>query len=197
LSRPWGKGDQIGRGGSLTAPGREVEVIDASVPLLSHDYTHRFLQDVMGIRGLIVIGVGKAGERGFQMLYRFSDTCDRLEERGINVIFVYQKESARHVQDATSLFGARYRQKPCLFLDHEGRFFRGPPHPKSLRAMYLDREMRRLDTVEIPLRDEAWDPLLRAFLAQAVAGSMQDLTHPATGRATNHVRPCPGKEREI
>lgn len=146
-------------------------MIDASVPLLSHDYTHRFLRDVTGACGLIVVGVGKAGERGFQMLYRFSDICDRLEECGINVIFVYQKESARHVHDATSLSGARYRQKPCLFLDDDGGFFRGPPHPKSLRVMYLDRTMKRLDTLEIALRDETWDSLLRAFLAQVVASS--------------------------
>ncbi|MFP3183317.1 MAG: hypothetical protein RXR20_13465 [Paraburkholderia sp.] len=147
-------------------------MIDASVALLSHDYTHRFLRDVMGIRGLIVIGMGKAGERGFQMLYRFSDICDRLEECGINVIFVYQKESARHVQDATSLFGARYRQRPCLFLDDDGQFFRGVPHPKSLRVVYLDPEMRRLARVDVPLRDETWDLLLRAFLAQFVTGSV-------------------------
>jgi hypothetical protein len=156
----------------MPAHGREVDVIDPSVPLLSHDYAHLFLRDVMGRRGLIVIGVGKAGERGFQMLYRFSDICGRLEECGVNVIFVYQKESARHVQDATSLFGARYRQRPCLFLDDDGQFFVGPPHPKSLRAVYLDREMRRLDTAEIALRDETWDPRLRAFFAQVVAGSM-------------------------
>lgn len=147
-------------------------MIDTSVPLLSHDHAHLFLRDVMGRRGLIVIGVGKAGERGFQMLFRFSDICDRLEECGINVIFVYRKESARHVQDATSLFGARYRQRPCLFLDDDGQFFRGPPHPKTLRAVYLDPEMRRLDTADIALREEAWDPLLRAFFSQVVARSM-------------------------
>jgi hypothetical protein len=147
-------------------------VIDTSVPLLSHDYTHLFLQDVMGRRGLIVIGVGKAGERGFQMLYRFSDICDRLEECGVNVIFVYQKASARHVQDATSQFGARYRRRPCLFLDDDGQFFVGAPHPKSLRAVYLNQNMRRLDTAEIALRDETWDPLLRAFFAQVAASSM-------------------------
>jgi hypothetical protein len=150
----------------------EIDVIDTSVPLLSYDYTHLFLRDVMGRHGLIVIGVGKAGERGFQMLYRFSDLCERLEKCGVNVIFVYRKESARHVQDATSLFGARYRQRPCLFLDDDGQFFRGPPHPKSLRAVYLDPEMRRLDAADIALREEMWDPLLRAFLAQVVARSM-------------------------
>ena len=147
-------------------------MIDTSVPLLSHDYTHLFLRDVIGRRGLIVVGVGKAGERGFQMLYRFSDICDRLEACGINVIFVYQKESVRHVQDAPSLFGARCRQRPCLFLDDDGQFFRGPPHPKSLRAVYLDPQMRRLDTADIGLREETWDPLLRAFFAQVVARSM-------------------------
>lgn len=147
-------------------------MIDTSVPLLSHDYTHLYLRDVMGRRGLIVIGVGKAGERGFQMLYRFSDICDRLEECGVNVIFVYQKESARHVLDATSLLGARYRQKPFLLLDDDGQFFVGPPHPRSLRAIYLDREMKRLDTTEIALGSERWDPLLRAFFAQVTAGSM-------------------------
>ncbi|CAE6725572.1 hypothetical protein [Paraburkholderia haematera] len=147
-------------------------MIDASVPLLSHDYTHLYLRDVMGRRGLIVIGVGKAGERGFQMLYRFSDICDRLEECGVNVIFVYQKESARHVLDATSLLGGRYRQKPFLLLDDDGQFFVGPPHPRSLRAVYLDREMKRLDVAEITLGGERWDPLLRAFFAQVIAGSM-------------------------
>ncbi|WP_429454779.1 hypothetical protein [Paraburkholderia sp. WC7.3g] len=147
-------------------------MIDASVPLLSHDYTHRYLRDVMGRRGLIVIGVGKAGERGFQMLYRFSDICDRLEACGVNVIFVYQKQSARHVQDANSLSGARYRQRPCLFLDDDGQFFVGSPHPKSLLVVYLDQDMRRLDTAEIAVRDETWDPLLRAFFAQVIASVM-------------------------
>ncbi|HEX7909583.1 MAG TPA: hypothetical protein VF534_16070 [Paraburkholderia sp.] len=147
-------------------------MIDTNVPLLSHDYTHLHLQDVMGRRGLIVIGVGKAGERGFQMLYRFSDICDRLEKCGVNVVFVYQKESARHVQDATSLLGARFRQKPFLLLDDDGQFFVGPPHPRSLRAVYLDPEMKRVDSAEIALEGERWDSLLRTFFAQVIAGSM-------------------------
>ena len=57
-------------------------MIDTSISLLSHDYTHRFLRDLMGRHGLIVIGVGRAGERGFQMLYRFSDICDSLKTAG-------------------------------------------------------------------------------------------------------------------
>jgi hypothetical protein len=155
----------------MPARGREVDVIDASVPLLSHDYTHLYLRDVMGRRGLIVVGVGRTGERGFQMLYRFSEICERLEECGVNVIFVYQKESARHVLDATSILGARYRQKPLLLLDDDGQFFVGPRHPRSLRAAHFDREMKRLYTAEIALGSERWDPSLRAFFAQVIAGS--------------------------
>lgn len=147
-------------------------MIDTSISLLSHDYTHRFLRDLMGSRGLIVIGVGSAGERGFQMLYRFSDICDSLQDCGINVIFVYQKESARHVQDTTSLFGARYRQRPCLFLDDDGQFFRASLRPKSLRVVHLDREMKRVGKVDIAVGDESWDPQLRAFLAQRAVSSM-------------------------
>lgn len=152
--------------------GRESDVINASVSLLSHDYTHLYLRDIMGRRGLIVVGVGKSGERGFQMLYRFSDICDRLEACGVNVIFVYPRESARHVQDATSLFGARYRQRPSLLLDDDGQFFVGPPQPKSLRVIHLDLDMRRLDRIEISLRDETWDTLLRTFFGQVVSGVM-------------------------
>jgi hypothetical protein len=154
------------------ALGREADVIDTNVALQAHDSTYRFLRDVMGNRGLIVVGVGKAAERGFQLLYRFSDMCDRLEGCGINVIFVYPKESARHVFDATSLSGARYRPKPCLFLDDDGQFFRRPPHAKSIRAVYLDRAMRRLDMLEVGLLGETWDPLLREFFAQVISSCM-------------------------
>ncbi|RDK00288.1 hypothetical protein [Paraburkholderia lacunae] len=147
-------------------------MISTSVPLLSHDYTHLYVRDVMGRRGLIVVGVGKSGERGFQMLYRFADICDRLEECGINVVFVYPRESARHVQDTTSLSGARYRERPCLLLDDDGRFFVGPLQPKSLRVIYLDRDMRRLARLQISLRDETWDPLLRVFFGQVISGAM-------------------------
>jgi len=158
--------------GRVSVSDREIDVIDATVPLLSHDYTHLYLRNLMGRRGLIVVGVGKSGERGFQMLYRFSDICDRLEQCGVNVIFVYPRESARHVQDATSVSGARYRQRPCLLLDDDGQFFVGPPQPKSLRVIYLDRDMKRLGRVEISLRDETWDTLLRVFFGQVVAGVM-------------------------
>ncbi len=150
----------------------EIRVIDINVPLRLHDYNHQQLQDVAGKCGVVVVGVGKAGERGFQMLYRFSDTVERLEHFGINVIFVYPKESAHHALDTTSLLSARYHKKTCLFLDDDGRFFRQTLGAKSLRAVYLDREMKQVSTVEVTLKGEAWDPELRAFLAQIASSCM-------------------------
>jgi hypothetical protein len=149
-----------------------MDVIDTNVDLKSHDYKRLHLNDVMGQRGLIVIGVGRGGERGFQMLYRFSDICDRLENQGVNAVFVYRKESARHVFDATSLFGARFRLKPCLLLDDAGLFFRGPPQDRSLRAVHFNRKMEPIDAAVIPLGNESWDPLLRVFLAQVISGCL-------------------------
>lgn len=122
----------------------------------------------MGNHGVIVVGVGAAGERGFQMLYRFSEACDQLEAHGINVIFVYPKASARHVFDSTSIRGARYRGKTCLFLDGDGRFFRKPLPSRAVRAIYLDAGMRSAGTVDVTLRSEAWDEELHSFLADVV-----------------------------
>jgi len=147
-------------------------MIDTNVELRSHDYKRLLLKDIMGQRGLIAVGVAREGERGFQMLYRFSDICDRLNDQGVNVVFVYRKESARHVFDATSLFGAKFRLRPCLLLDDDGLFFRGPPQDHALRAVHFDQEMNRVDTTVISLGDESWDPLLRAFLAHVISGCL-------------------------
>ena len=146
-----------------------MDVIDTNVDLKSHDYKRLHLHDVMGEHGLIVVGVGRGGERGFQMLYRFSDICGRLENEGVNAAFVYRKDSARHVFDATSLFGARFRLTPHLLLDDAGLFFRGPPQDKSLRAVHFNRKMETIDTAVIPLSAGSWDPLLRVFLAQVIS----------------------------
>lgn len=140
-------------------------MIDPTAPLMSHDHAYRSVRDVMGRHSLIVIGMGKATERGFQMLYRFADVCDRLEACGINVIFVYPTGSARHVFDATSIHAARYRQKPCLFLDEDGRFFRRPLQARSLRAVHLDKGIRPVAVTDVALGDETWDTLLRTFFA--------------------------------
>jgi len=147
-------------------------MIDVTVPLLLHDSSHQFLRDVTGTRGLLVIGVGKAGERGFQMLHRFSEMGDRLESCGIKVIFVYPKESAHHAFDTISLLSERYHHKHCLFLDDDGHFFRHTLSAKSLRAVYLNQEMLQLDNIEVTLQDETWDPLLRVFLAQIASSCM-------------------------
>ena len=143
-------------------------MIDATASLLSYDHSYRLVRDVMGDRGVIVVGVGTAGERGFQMLYRFSEMCDRLEAHGISVIFVYPKASARHVFDAMSIRGARYRGKMCLFLDGDGRFFRRPLQPRALRAVYLDASMRLGGTANVTLDSATWDEQLRDFLADIV-----------------------------
>lgn len=140
-------------------------MIDVNAWLTSHEYAHRLVHEVTGKHGLIVVGVGRASERGFQMLYRFSDVCDRLEARGINVIFVYPKESARHVFDITSIRGARYRGKACLFLDAEGRLFSTPLDARALRAIHLDPEMRQTAAAHVPLRDDTWDMQLRTFFS--------------------------------
>jgi hypothetical protein len=68
--------------------------------------------------------------------------------------------------------GARYSQRPSLFLDDKSQFFRNPLESKSLRAVYLDAEMRQPDTADIALRDEILDPLLHPFLAQVAARSV-------------------------
>lgn len=121
-----------------------------------------------GDHGLIVVGVGTAGERGFQMLYRFAEVCDRLEAQGINVIFVYPKTSARHVFDAMSVRGSRYRGKTCLFLDGDGQLFRKPVQPRALRAVYLDAEMRQTEAADVMLNTETWDEQLRDFFSAVV-----------------------------
>src|ERR1700692_191602 len=100
---------------------------------------------------------------------RFMDSIGAtsiLTRGGVNAVFVYRKESARHVFDATSLFGARFRLKPCLLLDDAGLFFRGPPQDRSLRAVHFNRKMEPIDAAVFPLGNESWDPLLRFFSPQ-------------------------------
>ncbi|MEX3936544.1 hypothetical protein AB4Y32_33040 [Paraburkholderia phymatum] len=143
-------------------------MIDPGAALLSYDHACRLVRDVTGDHGLIVVGVGTAGERGFQMLYRFAEVCDRLEAHGINVIFVYPKASARHVFDAMSVRGSRYRGKTCLFLDGDGQLFRKPVQPRALRAVYLDAEMRQAGTADVTLDSETWDEQLRSFFSDVV-----------------------------
>ncbi|ALL66824.1 hypothetical protein K788_0003064 [Paraburkholderia caribensis MBA4] len=143
-------------------------MIDPGAALLSYDHACRLVRDMKGDYGLVVVGVGTAGERGFQMLHRFAEISDSLEAHGINIVFVYPKASARHVFDAISIRGARYRGKTCLFLDGDSRLFRKPLPPGAVRAVYLDASMRPLETTSVMLDSETWDEALRRFLANIV-----------------------------
>jgi len=142
-------------------------MIDVDIPLVTHDSRRLLLRDVSGERGLVAVGVGRAGERGFQMLHRFVASCDWLEAAGVNVVFVYPEGSARHVQDALSVMAARYRRKCCLMLDGSGRFFREVLAARLLCAVRFDGHMTLRDTAVIDTRQANWDPLLREFLMRA------------------------------
>lgn len=144
-------------------------MIDLDVPLLSHDHRRLLLRDVAGEHGLIVVGMSRSGERGFQMLYRFAGACERLEAGGVHVAFVYPKAAARHVQDPLSVMAARYRQRACLLLDDSGRFFGGTLPARSLSAVRFDAGLARVETLAVALQDDAWDAVLGAFLMRAVA----------------------------
>ena len=133
-------------------------MIDVEVPLLTHDHRRVLLRDARGERGLVVVGVGRASGRGFQMLHRFATYCDRLDAMGVNVVFVYPAESARHMQDSLSVMAARYRQKPCLMLDDSGRFFRHALPAGLLRLVRFDPQMTRVGTATFPVRQASQEP---------------------------------------
>lgn len=142
-------------------------MINVDVPLLTHESRQLLLRDATGERGLVVVGVGRASGRGFQMLHRFAGSCDWLNAAGVNVVFVYPPESARHVQDSSSVMAARYRQKPCLLLDEAGLFFNRALPAQWLRAMRFDRHMACVETAAITVRDVNWESLLGEFLLRA------------------------------
>ncbi|WP_322014252.1 hypothetical protein [Paraburkholderia sp. J12] len=142
-------------------------MINVDVPLLTHERRRVLLREAAGVRGLVAVGVGRASGRGFQLLHRFAASCDRLDAAGINVVFVYAAESARHVQDPLSVMAARYRRKPSLLLDEAGLFFGRVLPVQRLRAMRFDRNMACIETATIAVRDADWDSLLREFLLRA------------------------------
>lgn len=123
------------------------------------------VQEVAGSRGLVAVGVGRGGERGFQMVHRFHDVGEQLATAGIHLAFVYPRESARHVLDAISVASARFRHHPWLLLDVDGWSFAKTVWPRSLEAVHLNQEMKRLAGVSIDLQDAMWEDELRAFLA--------------------------------
>jgi hypothetical protein len=170
-------------------------MIDTRIPLLSQDYTYVLSKDLSGDRGLIIVGVGRSGERGFQMLYRFSEVCDRLRECRVNVAFVYPKESSRHVLDPISLLSSKCKRSPAFLLDDNGRFFRAGPEATSLRAIYLDHDMKYVSFTDVALQGENWDSLLHAFFAKAASacvGPIQLIEK--NGRMTKLVTNVAGDE---
>ncbi|MBN3818442.1 hypothetical protein G3N57_18300 [Paraburkholderia sp. Se-20369] len=123
------------------------------------------LREIAGNRGLVVAGVGRGGERGFQMVHRFHDVGERLAAAGIHLAFVYPRDSARHVMDPISVASARFRRHPCLLLDADGQCFRHGVPPRSLRAVCLSSALGTLAGIDIDGRDAAWEIAFRAFLA--------------------------------
>ncbi|WP_028202171.1 hypothetical protein [Paraburkholderia nodosa] len=122
------------------------------------------LREIAGSRGLVAVGVGRGGERGFQMVHRFHDVGEQLAAAGIHLAFVYPRQSARHVLDAISVASARFRRYPWLLLDVDGRCFVQGVWPRSLEAVHLNLEMKRLASVSIDLQVTTWEGELRAFL---------------------------------
>ncbi|WP_028222893.1 hypothetical protein [Paraburkholderia oxyphila] len=143
-------------------------MIDVDVPLLTHESKWIRLRDACGERGLVAVGVGPAGGRGFQLLDRFAALGDQLDAAGVNLVFVYPSQSARHVQDPLSALAARYRGKPCLLLDMAGLFFGHALPPQALRVKRFDRHMTCMETVTISAREAGWDASLADFLASAL-----------------------------
>ncbi|MGS0895430.1 hypothetical protein ACVBGC_23280 [Burkholderia stagnalis] len=122
------------------------------------------LREIAGSRPLVVVGVGRGGERGFQMLHRFHDAGEQLAAAGIQLAFVYPGESARHVTDPLSIASMRFRQHPHLLLDADNHCFgRGVP-PRSLRAVFVSPGMSRLAGVDVDLCEATWEAAFRAFL---------------------------------
>jgi hypothetical protein len=139
-------------------------MFDLDGALLSPDRRPVSLGEIAGSRGLIVVGVGRGGERGFQMVHRFHGAGEQLAATGIHLAFVYPRESARHVMDPVSVASMRFRPHPCLLLDANGCCFGPGVTPRSLAAVYLGSEMRRLASIEIDLHDVRWETELRGFL---------------------------------
>ncbi|SAL73184.1 hypothetical protein AWB68_04377 [Caballeronia choica] len=58
-------------------------MFDLDGALLSPYRRPTSLREQVGIRGIVVVGVGKGGERGFQMAYRFNCIGKQLVKASI------------------------------------------------------------------------------------------------------------------
>ncbi|MCA8142981.1 hypothetical protein [Burkholderia multivorans] len=139
-------------------------MFDLDGMLLLPDRRPVSLLEIAGSRGLIVVGVGRGGERGFQMVHRFHDVGERLAAAGIHLAFVYPRESARHVMDPISVASARFRHHPRLLLDADGCCFGLGVPPRLLSAVYLSGKMKRLAGFDIDVRNAVWEIEFQAFL---------------------------------
>ncbi|TKC81454.1 hypothetical protein FAZ69_27920 [Trinickia terrae] len=146
-------------------------MFDLGETLLTPDRRPVLLPDVSGSRGLMVVGVGRGAERGFQMVYRFHDAGTQLASNGVNLVFVYPKESARHVLDPMSVACVQFQRHPQLLLDAEGRFFGRVQPVRSLTAAHLNGAMATLGVVTIDMLDRSWENEFRMFLSMSQIGT--------------------------
>ena len=139
-------------------------MFDLDGMLLLPDRRPISLPEVAGSRGLVVVGVGRGGERGFQMVHRFHDVGGLLAAGGGRVAVGGPREAARHVMEPISVASARFRHHPRLLLDADGCCFAQGVPPRVLRVVYLSGAMQRLVGFEIDMRDAAWETEFQAFL---------------------------------
>ncbi|HKR47912.1 MAG TPA: hypothetical protein VJU59_51005 [Paraburkholderia sp.] len=144
-------------------------MFDLDGALLSPDRRPVSLGEITGRRGLIVAAVGRGGERGFQMVHRFHDVGERLADAGIHLAFVYPRESARHVLDPVSIASMRFQRHPLLLLDPVDRYFWQIMPARSLAVVHLGSNMVRLASINIDLREAAWETEVRSFLVDRQA----------------------------
>lgn len=144
-------------------------MLDLKKALLCPEHKSTFLGDHVGAQGLIVIGVGKGGERGFHMTYRFSTIGAELDEAGISLVLVYPKASVRHVMDPLSVAAARFRRSPALLLDVEDRVFRQSQPARRLSVTQLDRYFRIMNSASMDLDNPDWAGMVLEHLRAALS----------------------------
>ncbi|MFL9987347.1 hypothetical protein [Paraburkholderia sediminicola] len=118
-------------------------MFDLDGVLLSPDRRPTSLGEQVGSRGIVVVGVGKGGERGFQMAYRFNCIGKQSVKAGVNLVLIYPKASSRHVLDPLSVASSRFQGSPVLLLDGDGHFFRRPQQARSLSFAHMAATDRR------------------------------------------------------
>lgn len=166
-------------------------MFDLDGVLLSPDRQPTSLGAQVGSRGIVVVGVGKGGERGFQMAYRFNCIGKQLVKAGVNLVLIYPKASSRHVLDPLSVASSRLQGSPVLLLDGDGHFFRRPHHARSLSFTHMDRGLRLIAAANIDLQDNAWADLLQTFLSGPLESDRYPGIQIDCHRSTRSDSQCP------